>query len=30
MLTVGAIVFLAGWWANHIWRSRRALRRAVA
>jgi hypothetical protein len=29
MLTVGAAVFLAGWWANHIWRSRRALRRAA-
>jgi hypothetical protein len=29
MLTVGALVFLAGWWANHIWRSRRAARRAA-
>jgi hypothetical protein len=29
MLTVGALVFLAGWWANHIWRSRRAVRRAA-
>jgi hypothetical protein len=30
MLTVGALVFLAGWWANHIWRSRRAVRQAAA
>jgi hypothetical protein len=30
MLTVGALVFLAGWWANHIWRSRRAMRHAAA
>ncbi len=30
MLTVGALVFLAGWWANHVWRSRRAARRATA
>jgi hypothetical protein len=29
MLTVGALVFLAGWWANHIWRSRRLARRAA-
>jgi hypothetical protein len=29
MLTIGALVFLAGWWANHIFRSRRAMRRAA-
>jgi hypothetical protein len=29
MLTIGALVLLAGWWANHIWRSRRAMRRAA-
>jgi hypothetical protein len=29
-LTVGALVFLAGWWANHIRRSRRAARLASA
>ena len=28
-LTVGALVFLAGWWANHFRRTRRARRRAV-
>ena len=25
-LTIGALLFLAGWWANHIWRTRRARR----
>jgi hypothetical protein len=29
-LTLGALVFLAGWWGNHFWRSRRARRRAAA
>lgn len=29
-LTVGALVFLAGWWGNHFWRTRRARRRALA
>ncbi len=29
-LTIGALVFLALWWANHIWRSRRAARATVA
>jgi len=29
-LTLGALVFLAGWWGNHFWRSRRAKRRAPA
>jgi hypothetical protein len=28
-LTIGALVFLAGWWANHYRRTRRARRRAV-
>jgi hypothetical protein len=28
-LTLGALVFLAGWWGNHFWRSRRARRRAT-
>jgi hypothetical protein len=28
-LTLGALVFLAGWWGNHFWRSRRARRRAA-
>ena len=26
LLTVGALLFLAVWWGNHIWRSRRARR----
>lgn len=26
-LTIGAVLFLAGWWANHIWRSRKERRR---
>ncbi len=26
-LTIGALIFLAGWWANHIWRGRRERRR---
>ena len=25
-LTIGAVLFLAGWWANHMWRIRRARR----
>ena len=29
-LTLGALVFLAGWWGNHFWRTRRARRRALA
>ncbi|MCU1429715.1 MAG: hypothetical protein JWL83_3715 [Actinomycetia bacterium] len=29
-LTIGAVLFLALWWANHIWRSRRAARAVVA
>jgi hypothetical protein len=29
ILTVGALLFLAFWWGNHIWRSRRARRAAV-
>jgi hypothetical protein len=28
-LTLGALVFLAGWWGNHFWRSRRARKRAT-
>jgi Family of unknown function (DUF6049) len=28
-LTVGALVFLAGWWANHLRRTRRARRQAA-
>jgi hypothetical protein len=28
-LTLGALVFLAGWWGNHFWRSRRTRRRAT-
>ncbi len=27
-LTLGALLFLAGWWGNHFWRTRRARRRA--
>jgi len=30
ILTVGALLFLAFWWGNHIWRSRRARRAAAA
>ncbi len=26
---LGALVFLAGWWGNHFWRSRRARKRAT-
>ena len=26
ILTVGALLFLAVWWGNHIWRSRRKRR----
>ena len=29
-LTLGALLFLAGWWGNHFWRTRRARRRARA
>ena len=29
LLTVGALLFLAVWWGNHIWRSRRKRRRAA-
>jgi hypothetical protein len=29
-LTLGALLFLAGWWGNHFWRTRRARRRAPA
>ena len=25
-LTLGALLFLAGWWGNHFWRTRRARR----
>jgi hypothetical protein len=28
-LTLAALVFLAGWWGNHFWRSRRARKRAT-
>ncbi len=27
-LTLGALLFLAGWWGNHFWRTRRARRHA--
>ena len=27
-LTLGALLFLAAWWGNHFWRTRRARRRA--
>ena len=27
-LTLGALLFLAGWWGNHFWRTRRARRSA--
>jgi hypothetical protein len=29
VLTVGALLFLAIWWGNHIWRSRRKRRAAL-
>jgi hypothetical protein len=29
-LTLGALLFLAGWWGNHFFRTRRARRRALA
>ncbi len=29
-LTLGALLFLAGWWGNHFWRTRRARRTARA
>jgi hypothetical protein len=29
-LTLGALLFLAGWWGNHFWRTRRARRLARA
>ena len=29
-LTLGALLFLAGWWGNHFRRTRRARRRALA
>jgi hypothetical protein len=29
-LTLGALLFLAGWWGNHFRRTRRARRRARA
>ena len=29
-LTLGALLFLAGWWGNHFFRARRARRRALA
>jgi hypothetical protein len=29
ILTVGALLFLAFWWGNHIWRARRARRRPL-
>ena len=29
LLTVGALLFLALWWGNHIWRSRRVRRSAI-
>jgi hypothetical protein len=28
-VTIGALVFLAGWWANHVRRTRRDRRAAV-